>query len=155
MDTLYICSLGIVALVNGVEGCPPPKPPIHQIAILWTNYYPIDEDGNWQPFNYQADDSPQYTGTGFRLEKHLDGKVAACIGEWTTIGWTKAVTFNFQGNEITLVCLDEFGAPGYREPFYHPGLERWVICVDMFSSKPTYEIIYDWTLSTVNTSTLQ
>lgn len=145
--TTYICSMALIALVNGVE-CPPP---IHETSLLILNYWPLNELNEFVPFNYQADDSPQYAGTGFKLEVDMAGQVGACISGWSKSGWTTAVSFWYREEYHTVVCVDSFGLNSYRHPFYHPNFEQYVIALDIFSPTPIYELIEEWTITTVNT----
>ncbi|TXH17228.1 MAG: hypothetical protein E6R03_04300 [Hyphomicrobiaceae bacterium] len=116
---------------------------MNEIPILLTNYWPLDEDGQFVPWNYQADATPHLTANGTELSRELEWLVAACIDEWNSIGWTTAVSFYYDGEYRRVLCEDEFGAPGYWNPFYHPRW-GWVIPVDVFTAEPVYEIIYLW-----------
>lgn len=146
MTTLYICSMAYIALVNGVD-CPPP---VENLPLLILNYYPLDDNGNWVSWNYQADDTPQYVGTGYKLELEYDGFVAACITGWSTREYSTLLSFWYRGEYRQVLCLDSFGAKGYSQPFRHPNFNQWVIAVDIFSAVPIYEIITDWSIEVVN-----
>ena len=94
-------------------------PPVSEMPLSVTSFWFFDADGNPVAWQGQANGDPyHYANTEPTSADHA-GKVAACIQEWTTFGWTTAVTFMWYGEQMTVACYDNFGAESYRQPFYH------------------------------------
>lgn len=135
-----ICLYAVLALVEGLN-CPPP---VHTMPLSLTNYWTMDEEGRYIPWNGQADDSPHLAANGKLLTADSNWLSAACISEWTTIGWTTEIRFTYGGQERATACNDEFGRVTYRKPFYHEGYGLWVIPVDVYTPEPIHTLIWEW-----------
>lgn len=150
----YICSLGIVAAINGVTGCLPPIPPLHELPLSVTSYWPFALDGTPIPYNYQADDSPDYTGNGTYITTNDSWVYAACPSDWVfSYGYTRQVTFWLNGEQKTVICADNFGNEIYRNVFWHGGYETWVLAIDVLTPEPLHQLVYEWDIEPVEVVT--
>ena len=142
-----------LAITGALEQIQPP--PIEEMPLSLTNYWFFDSDGNPVPYGGQANGDPyHYANTEPTSADHA-GKVAACIQEWTTFGWTTAVTFMWYGEQMTVACYDNFGAESYRQPFYHEGYSEWVVPIDLLSPVPYHGLVREWATDMVRVGNLQ
>lgn len=143
-----ICIYTVLAVVEGLN-CPPP---LEDMPLSLTSYWTMDSDGNYVPWNGQADDTPHLAANGTLLTPDMAWQTSACISDWTTRYWTNTVIFWWNGEQREVACNDEFGRESYRQPFYHDGYGLWVIPVDVFSPEPVHGLVWEWQLGNVQVS---
>ena len=129
-------------------------PPVEQMPLSVTSFWFFDADGNPVAWQGQANGDPyHYANTEPTSADHA-GKVAACIQEWTTFGWTTAVTFMWYGEQMTVACYDNFGAVNYRQPFFHEGYGEWVVPIDILSPVTYHGLVREWSTDMVRVGNL-
>lgn len=128
---------------------PEPPPPIEEMCLSVTSYWVWNDSGVMMDgWGGQCNEDCSYTASGHRLPylaQDFQGGYAACIQDWTKLkGYpTKVVTFD----EFSLFCVDNFGDPDYREPFYHDYYKRWVVPIDVLA-QGVHRLVCNWSLST-------
>ena len=129
-------------------------PPVSEMPLSVTSFWFFDADGNPVAWKGQANGDPyHYANTEPTSADHA-GKVAACIQEWTTFGWTTAVTFMWYGEQMTVACYDNFGAVNYRQPFFHEGYGEWVVPIDILSPVTYHGLVREWSTDMVRVGNL-
>jgi hypothetical protein len=123
-------------------------PPIEEMCLSITSFWPWNEQGYlYDGWHGQCDSDCSVTSGGYRLpEKAEDygGGYAACISGWTAVA--EYPTAHLVTGWDDLVCVDSFGDPDYRKPFYHYGYERWVVPVDILAPF-AHGLDCDWEIS--------
>lgn len=126
------------------------KPDIDCMPIWLTNYIPynvdewgmpiLDKDSGELTFptesNLQCLIPCNITGTGQEINTDSIWNYSACITDW--IGW------HIEVGGIDLWCVDTYGNPEFRKPFYHEDLQSWVIGVDVITHEPLGILVHDW-----------
>lgn len=130
-------------------------PPIEQMPLSVTSFWMFDDNGNPVAWGGQANGDPGHYANGEATSPAHAGKVAACIQDWTLLNWTTAVSFWWGGEQMTVACYDNFGAPSYRRPFYHAGYGTWVVPIDLLSPLPYHGLVWDWSRDVVQVGTVQ
>lgn len=122
-------------------------PLIPEMCLSTTSYWVWDSSGDiFSGWNGQCNEDCSLTAAGYSLpdlaEEYFGG-YAACIQEWTKLkGFpTRIVKFN----DFRVYCVDNFGDPNYRAPFYHDYYQRWVIPVDVLA-EGVHGLQCEWSL---------
>lgn len=122
-------------------------PPVNDMCLSVTSYWVWDSFGDIFPgWEGQCNEDCSLTAAGYELPPRAEeytGGYAACIQDWTKLkGFpTKVVKFD----DFRVYCVDNFGDPNYRAPFYHDYYQRWVIPVDILA-EGVHELQCNWTL---------
>ncbi len=133
----------VLALVSGaLDNVQPPL--VEAMLLSITSYWLFDDAGQPVAWDGQADGDPHHYANMVKTDPAHAGTVAACIGEWVTLGWTTAVSFTWHGEPVTVACYDAFGLESYRRPFYHEGYGEWVVGLDVLSPAPLHGLVWDW-----------
>lgn len=137
----------VLAIAGALESTQPP--PVADMPLSVTSYWIFDDSGVPVAWNGQANGDPDHYANGEATSPDHAGKVAACIQDWTLLGWTTAVTFWWGGEQMTVACYDNFGDEDYRRPFYHAGYGQWVVPIDILSPLPYHGLVWDWSRDVV------
>ena len=143
----------IIALAGAMQQLQPP--PVDEMPLSVTSYWLFDDSGNPVAWGGQADGDPHHYANMYPTSPDHAGKVGACISAWVKRGWTKAISFLWQGKRIIIHCYDAFGLESYRQPFYHDGYGRWVVPVDILSPVPYHGLVLEWEASVVEVGDLE
>lgn len=136
-----------LAIAGALEAMQPP--PVDQMPLSVTSYWLFDDSGTAVAWNGQANGDPNHYANGEATSPAHAGRVAACIQDWTRLGWTTAVSFWWDGQLVEVACYDNFGLASYRQPFYHSGYGRWVVPVDVLSPVPLHGLVEQWETAVV------
>ena len=142
---LFICADLALAQANNVN-CPPP---LDEMALSLTNYWFYGPDGEPVAWEGQSDGDPSVYANSYPTSPEHEWLVSACIGDWTKLYNTTAVSFYWEGEWREVACYDAFGLESYREPFFHDGYGRWVIPVDILTDDPVYGLVTEWQTAVV------
>lgn len=135
---------GIISVSLAVA---PSPPPVADMCLSVTSYWVWDAQGDiYDGWMGQCDENCSYTGAGYYLPdraEEYEGGYAACIQDWTKLKGSPTNIVNF--GEFSVYCVDNFGDPDYREPFYHDYYDRWVVPVDVLAES-VHGLYCDWNL---------
>jgi hypothetical protein len=142
---IAVCAIAVMA--GALDAMQPP--PIEKMPLSLTSYYFLDEDGEPVAWNYQANGDPGRYANMYPTSANHEWKVAACIQDWTKLwqgefSWTTSVSFMWDSVEREVSCFDNFGAVGYRQPFFHEGYGEWVIPLDIMTDEPVHGLVWGW-----------
>lgn len=125
------------------------QPPVDCLPVHVTNYHsyilndigqPILANGQLQFYQYTNQQCQvPCNKTGGMVEITFDSidYFAACIKDW--YGW------HIEINSVEYWCIDSFGNPGLRKPYFNESWQQWVIPVDILTHEPLSYLTYDWT----------
>lgn len=122
-----------------------------EMCISLTSYWVWKEDGTFlDGWGGQCDSDCTTTANGTTLSHDWAWtgqgdplSAAACISPWVRLGTTRTITLPYYG-EVS--CVDAFGLESYRQPFYHPTYERWIVPVDLLAQGVHDLICGGWSL---------
>lgn len=136
---VFAACLMLVATGEQLD-CTPAPPPIHEVCVSLTNYWPFDDSGELAPLNGQADSTPQYTAVMHELTSPDIDRWSLVAGPASLLG--KTVCVGYYG---CYPVLDTFGTIVYRQGvFWHDGYGQWVIGVDVLTDAPIHELVCNW-----------
>lgn len=148
MNTIIFC---VTILCGNIKPCENIyldycKPPIKEIPLHVTNYWTYYPDGSKMTgWNGQCNADCSTTGNGTVLTDEWIGKTGACIKAWTGLYYTTVIVTPY----FRHVCNDNFGNVTYQDIFYHATRGHWVIPVDRWQPRSSYDVVFDWYLKSV------
>ena len=129
-------------------GDEPYIPPIEDMCLSVTSYWPWDDDGQlYDGYHGQCDADCSYTGGGYYLPEQASnypGGYAACIYDWTSRKGYSTRVVNVLGEEW--YCVDNFGVESHWEPFFSLAYLDWVVPVDLLAPEG-HGLYCDWSVS--------
>lgn len=109
-----------------------PAPPLVDLCVSITNYWPFDDNNQLQPFRGQADSDPYHTADMTPVSLDLEWRIAA--GPMPLMGHT----YTFP-NGWTVRIADTFGKAAYQAgAFWHYTYSRFVWALDILTSEPLH-----------------
>lgn len=124
------------------------QPPISCMPVQVTNYIPYRLDANGSPI-LQDGELVFYTETNFQCMVPCNKTGGLVLITKASIGYFAACIADWYGNHIevagqTLWCIDQFGDPTYRKPYFNPAWDQWVIPVDVLTHEPQGYLTYEY-----------
>jgi hypothetical protein len=121
-------------------------PERQDMCLSITSYWVWNKDGEMlDGWGNQCNEDCSITASGTTLpavSSDYSGGYAACVQDWTSLVGYPTKTLDIDGYG-KYTCVDTFGEPSYRKPFFHEGYDRWVIPVDLLHPG-AQDLVCDW-----------